>query len=135
MGGRAAGAAIYPRKLREAVSRGILKQKAFDKMISTGKVSRSRAVKFLQAVSRGSNGRVQVSNLCMRADGRIRPIGNWPEKWYDGVHEEDGGDDERGLRPQNGTTILEEEMNGLAKRGGEEVARDDVTDVASTPRK
>ena len=47
----------------------------------------------------------------MLAGGKIRPIGNWPEKWYDGVHEEDGGDDERGVRPQNGTKILEEEMS------------------------
>ena len=53
MGGRAAGAAIYPRKLCEAVSRGILKQKAFDNIISTGNMSRSRAISFLQAVRRG----------------------------------------------------------------------------------
>ena len=132
--GRPAGAAIYPRKLCEAVSRGLLKQKAFDNMISTGNMDRSRAASFLQAVSRGSNRRVQVSNPCMRADGKIRPVGNRPEKWCDGVHEEDGGDDERGVLRLNGTKTLEEQMSGLAKRGGEEVAWDDVTDVGLDPK-
>ena len=107
MGGRAAGAAIYPRKWCEGVSRGLLKQKAFDKTIRTGNKDRSRAVSFLQAVSRGSNRKVQVSNFCARADGKIRPIGNWPEKWYDGVHAEDGGNDIRGVRLRNRTKILE----------------------------
>ena len=52
---------------------------------------------------------------------------------YDGIREADGGDDERGVRPQNGMKILEAEMSGLAKRGGEEAAQDNVTDVGLDP--
>ena len=65
VGGRAAGAAIYPEGLCRAVSRGVLKQKVIDKSmeVSTGTMSRLQTVSFLQAVCRGSDGRARISNL------------------------------------------------------------------------
>ena len=136
VGGRAAGAATYPRGLCQAISRGLLRQKVLDKsrMVRTGNMSRHETIGFLQALHRGANGKLRISNLCQRSDGSVRPVGNWPEHWYDGVHEPDGGSDVRGVRPQCGTDILCKEMSGLAVRGGEEVAWDDVADAGLDPK-
>ena len=50
-------------------------------------------------------------------DGEVnRPVGDWPSDWVDTVHEEDGGNDEFGVRPQSGVKILKEAMYGLVCR-------------------
>ena len=48
-------------------------------------------------------------------------------KWRDEVHEEDGGCDTGGIRPQDGRAILEEEMHKWEK------AWDDITGAELEP--
>ena len=58
-----------------------------------------------------------------------RPVGDWPSDWVDTVHEEDGGNDEFGVRPQSGVKILKEAMYGLVCRNSIWKAWDDVSNV------
>ena len=51
-------------------------------------------------------------------DGITRPTADYPEHWTDEWHEEDGGDDVRGDRPQMGVTLLKAEMDGLSFKCG-----------------
>ena len=81
----------------------------FGARISARNMDGTRADNFHQAVPRGASGRIQISDLCRQTDGKLRPFGNWLENWYDGFHEADGGNDERGVQPPNGTKIFEEE--------------------------
>ena len=67
------------------------------------------------------------------SEGNRRPTGDYPSHWSDYWHEEDGGDDHRGVRPQVGVTLLQKEMDGLAFEGGYEVAWDDVTNAELLP--
>ena len=67
------------------------------------------------------------------SDGVTRPIGDYPKDWLDEWHEEDGGHDSIGVRPQMGVTLLKKEMNGLGFKGGYEAAWDDVTNAALLP--
>ena len=62
-------------------------------------------------------------------DGTHRPTGEYPSNLLDYWHEEDGGDDSRGVRPQIGVTLLKKEMDGLSFKGGYEVGWDDVTNA------
>ena len=62
-------------------------------------------------------------------EGIRRPAGDYPDHWLDNWHEEDGGDDLRGVRPKNGVTLLKKELDGLTINGGYEVAWDDVTNA------
>ena len=62
-------------------------------------------------------------------EGAHRPTGDYPDHWLDYWHEEDGGDDQRGVGPQVGVTLLKKEMDGLSFKGGYEVAWDDVTNA------
>ena len=139
VGGRASACQVYPPELCKAVVRGVVKQKVFDKsnQVHTGKMSSVQARGFLHSMVQRCGTKVEarrkLSQLCQRIEGKSRPIGEWPDHWFDGIHDLDGGDDLRGVRPQNGTEVLKEEMNGLAKRGGEQVAWDDVTDVGLDP--
>ena len=66
-------------------------------------------------------------------DGTRRPVGEYPSHWLDEWHEEDGGQDHRGVRPQCGVTLLKKEMDGLSFRGGHETAWDDVTNASLLP--
>ena len=63
------------------------------------------------------------------SEGTRRPTGDYPQNWVDYWHEEDGGDDHRGVRPEVGVTLLQNEMDGLSFKGGYEVAWDDVTNA------
>ena len=67
-----------------------------------------------------------------RKDGVTTPTGDYPEHWTDEWHEEDGGDDMRGSRPQMGVTLLKAEMDGLSFKSGYETAWDDVSSSQSS---
>ena len=54
-------------------------------------------------------------------------MGHWPDHWVDPVHEEDGGDDKFGLRPQRGIDIFKKELDALTFKNGISMANDDVS--------
>ena len=66
-------------------------------------------------------------------EGTRRPTGDYPQHWVDYWHEEDGGDDHRGVRLQVGVTFLQKELDGLSFKGGYEVAWDDVRNAELLP--
>ena len=57
----------------------------------------------------------------------------WPSHWKDLVHDEDGGMDMFGRRPQNGVANLKHELAKLAFANGSEWAQDDVSGVELDP--
>ena len=120
VGGRAAGAAIYPQALCEAICRGIAKHKKMDHsdniVVSTGKMNTKRIKSFtnhLCSVQLRGSSAIRKIMFVRHKDGITRPTGDYPEHWTDEWHEEDGGDDVRGDRPQMGVTLLKAEMDGL----------------------
>ena len=64
-----------------------------------------------------------------RSGGVNRPVGDWPSDWVDTVHDEDGGEDLIGVRPQTGVQVLKEAMYGLVCRNSIWKAWDDVSNV------
>ena len=61
---------------------------------------------------------------------KLTPGSRWsrtPLAARDGVHDEDGGHDSFGLRPQDGRRILRDELLGVMQRGGLVEAWDDVS--------
>ena len=56
-----------------------------------------------------------------------------PGHWQDTVHEEDGGCDDRGTRPQHGIDILKCELDALTFKNGIAMAKDDVTGTELVP--
>ena len=128
MGGRAAGAQVYPKELCEAILRGVVKQRKEDqKIISMPMMSGVQIKGFI-----GSIGGREIQSI-IEEQGKTSPVGNWPNGWHDPVHELDGGDDKFGPRPQRGIEILREELDSLVFRDGIAVARDDVTGVELVP--
>ena len=67
-------------------------------------------------------------------DGITRPVGECPDHWTDEWHEDDGGNDVRGSRPQVGVTLLKAGMDGRSYKGGYEAAWDDVSNAALVPK-
>ena len=65
----------------------------------------------------------------VRENGVNRPVGKWPSDWVDGVHDDEGGDDHYGVRPQQGVEALKEAMYGLVCHNSIWKAWDDVTIV------
>ena len=136
--GRAAGAAIYPQALCEAICRGIAKQKKYDQgnRVMTGRLAYTGLKSFvrhlcdLQGSSRNAVEQILSTSL---KEGIHRPTGEYPDHWLDYWHEEDGGEDVRGVRPQIGVTLLKKELHGLTFKGGYEVAWDDVTNAELVP--
>ena len=59
--------------------------------------------------------------------------GRYPSHWKDGVHEEDGGWKDRGIRPQHGIELLKGEPGALIFRNGIATATDDVSDKELVP--
>ena len=57
----------------------------------------------------------------------------WPSHWKDLVHDDDGGMDMFGRRPQNGVANLKNELAKLAFANGSEWAQDDVSGVELDP--
>ena len=138
MVGRAAAAQVYPDMLCAAICRSVVKQKKFDNSstVATGKLSYIGLRKFvrhicdLQGSSANTIGQVLSTSL---SEGTRRPTGDDPRNWVDEWHEEDRGDDHRGVRPQAGVTLVQKEMDILAFKGDYEVAWADVTNAKLLP--
>jgi hypothetical protein len=138
MAGRAAAAQVYPEMLCEAIRRGVVKQKKFESSsrATTGKLSYLGLKSFgRHACDLQGSSADKVENLISTSmsEGTHRPTGDYPSHWIDYWHEEDRGDDHRGVRPQIGVTLLQKEMDGLAFKSGYEVAWDDVTNAELIP--
>ena len=137
VGGRAAGAQVYPQALCEAICRGVAKQKEKDQ--STVTTGRMTAVGMKQLVGHLCSlqcvGSIKLPQILSTkvVDGHTRPTGDYPAHWVDDWHEPDGGQDDRGTRPQHGVTLLQAEMSGLTYRGGYEAAWDDVSNAELVP--
>ena len=107
--GKAAAAQVYPPDLCRAMLRGTAKQKRADglSLVSTGSMTSNRVQHFIESLSS-----VCLGPLRSVVDGLIEH-GEVPGHWRDTVHEEDGGHDDRGIRPQHGIEILREELLSL----------------------
>ena len=134
VGGRAAGAQVYPDKLCEAIVKGMLRQKELDESsrISTTTMDRGMLDSFTKSICvdmRRERAGIWGGNCSSitRSDGINKPVGDWPDDWVDAVHEDDGGEDSIGVRPQSGAHILREAMYGLVCRNTMWKAWDDVT--------
>jgi hypothetical protein len=127
MAGRAAAAKVYPEMLCEAICRGVVKQKKFgsSSRVTTGRLSYLGLKSFVRHACdlQGSSAdKVESLLSTSMSEGTHRPTGDYPSHWIDYWHEEDGGDDHRGVRPQVGVSLLQKEMDGLAFKSGYEVA-------------
>ena len=133
LGGRAANCQVYPPALCEAMCRGIAKQRAWD----AGGV-----------VCSGSLGKAQLYSLMTRiVDPKVaeklrphcrqrpaaRPIGDWPGRYVDHLHEPHGGCDLHGGNVGNGVEVLQQHMDALYQRGGAPEAWDDMNNVFLDP--
>ena len=136
VGGRAAGAQVYPKKLCDAIVTGVIKQKALDasNVINMGSMSKKQLSSFASGICadlRRERLLVQhggCSSITREGDVN-RPVGNWPKDWVDTIHEEEGGDDQHGVRPQRGVEVLKEAMYALVCKNTMWTAWDDVTNV------
>ena len=134
VGRRAAGAQVYPEKLCKAIVNGMLRQKEVDESnrISTKAMGRGQLSSFTRSLCidlrrERSEARVGNCSSVSRQEGVNRPVGDWPIDWVDTVHDEDGGEDVRGARPQTGVQVLREAMYGLVCRNTIWKAWDDVS--------
>ena len=131
---------MYPDKLCQAIVNGKLRQTEVDEpnRVSTGKMSKGQLSSMAQSlcleIRRERVG--AASGNCswvVRSDGVNRPIGKWPSDWVDAVHDEDGGEDLLGVRPQTGVHILKEAMYGLVCKNSIWQAWDDVSNAELNP--
>ena len=109
--------------------RGIAQQKRVDsgRKLITPKMNDNQLKKFVGSLC-------SVDTRVIGSSGSITtPIGDWNRHWVDLVHEEDGGDDKIGPRPQCGIDILKEELDALSFKDGVAYARDDVTGTVLLP--
>ena len=106
-------------------------------IVNTGRMNTEQIKNFTNQLCsiqfRGSSAIRKVMSV-HRKDGVTRPTGDYPEHWTDEWHEEDGGDDMRGSRPQMGVTLLKAEMDGLSFKSGYETAWDDVSNAELVPK-
>ena len=65
---------------------------------------------------------------------RLNTSNQWPKHWKDLLHDEDGGCDMFGRRPQDGRATLKHELAKLAFADGAEWAQDDVSGVELDPK-
>ena len=123
MGGRAAEAQIYPKELCDAIVRGVVRQKKADngRLLSVPRMDQEQIKEFAVALGRSSVGLVHDEG------GIGMPAGGWPDHWIDPIHEEPGGKDKFGLRPQEGVDILKAHMYALTYKQGIASAKDDVS--------
>ena len=107
----------------------VIKQKKHDKygLLSTTAMTECKTRNFIGA----------LSSVCL---GPLSDIANslnegqFPSHWCDCVHEEDGGCDLRGERPQEGIELLREELDALTFKSGIATARDDVSGKDLVPK-
>ena len=129
VGGRAAAAQVYPPALCQAMIKGIVMQKKVDagRQISTPKMDTGQFKQFIRSITCHNSSTIRVIGKT------IVPIGQWASNWVDPVHEEDGGDDRFGAKPQEGINILKAELDALSFKNGIATARDDVSGTSSSP--
>ena len=100
--------------------------------MTTGRMTYTALKSFVRHVcdlQRSSRNAVeQIWSTSVR-EGAHRPTVDYPDHWLDDWHEEDGWDDQRGVRPQVDVTLLKKEMDGLSFNGGYQVAWDDDTNA------
>ena len=131
VGGRAAGAQVYPQALCEAVCRGVRRQQQDDAAlgVATGKMSMDEVRRVGHYVcninDQADSGINRVQSIIENED-KTSPVGDYPGHWIDAWHELGEGSDVYGVRPQYGVTLLQAEMSGLAYKNGYETAWDDV---------
>ena len=127
VGGRAAGAQVYPEALCEAVCRGVRRQQQEDAAlgVATGRMSMDEVRQFAHHICNINDqedcGINRVQSIIENEDKTL-PVGDYPEHWIDSWHELEGGSDVYGVRPQYGVTLLQAEMSGLAYKNGFETA-------------
>ena len=103
VGGRAAGAQVYPQMLCEAICRGVANQQREDAAmgVSTGRMTTEEVKSFAHHICNLNQGRKsgiqKISSVNESEDGTT-PIGQYPEHWVDTWHELEGGSDQFGLR-------------------------------------
>ena len=133
VGGRAAAAQVYPDELCRAILRGVVRQKALEKegQISTPVMDGPQLRGFMSSLGIRLVGGIS-STVIERSSGNV-PSGSWPGNWCDYVHEQDGGDDKFGTRPQRGIEMLAKELESLTFRDGIAMAKDDVTGTVLVP--
>ena len=87
-------------------------------------------IKFLNFINSLSSGR-----LCSILDdiGIGKTAGDWPTNCVDCVHDDDGGDDKLGLRPQRGIEILRAEIDAPTFKNGIAEAKDDISGCSLPP--
>ena len=122
MGGRAAGAQVYPEALCEAIVEGVVEQKKIDaeKLITVLKMHPMQLCSFIGTLG------MSVGEIVHDRRGIGYPMGDWPQGWVDPVHGKSGGCDYFGDRPQYGIDILKTHMDALVFKNGISYARDDV---------
>ena len=116
---------MYPQALCEAMIRGIAKQKKMDHgvnmVVNTGKMNTEHIKMFtsqLCSIQLHASSAISTIMSVRHKDGITRPSGDYPERWTDEWHEEDGGDDVRGDRPQMGVALLKADMVGSSLKAG-----------------
>ena len=127
--GKAAAARVYPDDLCRAMLRGTAKQKKADQsgLLSTTTMTLNKTRSFVR----------DLSIVCMGPLSEVvdkLQTQKFPSHWCDYVHEEDGGSDERGERPQHGIQLLKDEHDALIFKNGIAIARDDVTGSELVPK-
>ena len=153
VGGRAAGAAIYPEKLCMAICRGLAAQKRDNKTrtITTLPMDKNRLSSLSLLCCEASGGHstedVTMGGFCLdniqvevdgegkhtgkfrmsRPAGTTKPAGNWPSHWSDMIHEFDGHDMNAAGEDRTGESILLEQLSALYVQNGIDAASDDVT--------
>ena len=110
VGGRAAGAQVYPQMLCEAICRGVARQQREDAAmgVSTGRMSTNDSRPFAHYICNLNEGRrsgIQKLDSIIETEDGTTPIGQYQEHWVDTWHELECGADRLGSRPQYGVTL------------------------------
>ena len=135
VGGRAAGAQVYPQMLREAIclewpdSRRNMQQWGFQ--MSDDEVR--SFTHYICNLNEGKMSGIRRIDSINETQNGTTPVGSYPEHWVDNWHELEGGNDLYGVRPQCGVTLLQAEMNGLSYKSEYETAWDDVSNENLVP--
>ena len=126
--------------LCQAIVNGMLRQKKIDESnrvstmgMSHGQLSLFRRRLYDEVRQERAQARSGNCSSVIRENNVDRPVGDWPPDWVDAIHEEDGGDDSLGVRPQNGVNILKECMFGLVCKNSIWQAWDDVSNAELNP--
>ena len=129
VGGRASAAQEYPGDLCDTICRGLAEQKRHDL---------SRKLTMLPMCEKKVS---SLASLCCEASGAVgtwptapvKPIGDFPLTWMDGIHDEDGHGLATTIDNTDGEEKLIRELNVLMCQHGVAYAYDDVSDAALEP--